>query len=586
MIKRSILLIFCATLFFASCSVKQSKDSSTNGPAAKGDRAYGGTFRLGMTESCQGLYPHKITDAASARIASQIYEGLVKFNTVDLSVMPSLAEKWEIDTSGTLYTFHLRKGIYFQDDPCFLGGKGREVKASDFKYSFELLCTASPDNLNFGVLLKDRVLGANEYYAASKKHEQPKDLKGFVVTDDYTIQIKLTAPSSSFMYALTDPAGYVLAKEAVEKYGLAMKIGTGPFRVADQSKANEELILCKNENYSGVDSFGNKLPFLDTLIIRFYTTKQKELVEFQQGSLSFIWGLPSESIRDMVEKQIADFNKLPAKFILDRSPEMSTQYYAFNSTKEPFKNLKVRQAFSYAIDRSAIVDNILKGEAFGPGVNGISPPSFKGYDISKIKGYDFNPAMAKQLLAEAGYPGGKGFPSVKLKLNSGGTRNANVVLEVQKQLHDVLGVNIDFDIESFKEKLSDEAMGNGDMFRSAWVADYPSPENFLWLFYGKIVPENPNEPSYPNSTRYKNKAFDALFEAGKHAKRQEDAYKYFMDAERLLLNDAPVMVLWYDENWRLTKSNVHNFHGNPMTFYDFSQVYLKEPVANNTGTKK
>jgi oligopeptide transport system substrate-binding protein len=585
--KRSLVLSFLAAGLFWACSGDKPHDSSkTATRTAKGDRVYGGTFRFNENEECQTLYPYKITDATSNHIATQIYEGLVKFNTMDLSVVPCLAEKWEIDPDGMTYTFHLRKGVKFQNDPCFTDSKGRELKASDVKYSLQLLCTSSPDNFNFEAVMKDRVAGANEYFEESKKGKPSKDLDGIKIVDDYTISIKLVSPSSSFLFSLTNPAASIVAKEAVEKYGVNMRVGTGPFMIADDSKSKERIVLKRNENYYATDTLGNQLPYLDSIVVSFIPTKQKELEQFQSGNLSFIWGLPSESIKDMVENQIADFNKQPPKYILDRSPEMATQYYVFNSTKEPFNKLKVRQAFSYAINRAAIVDNVLRGEAFGPGVNGISPSAFKGYDVSQIQGYDFDPGKAKKLLAEAGYPGGKGFPLIKLKLNSGGTKNANVAIEIQKQLMEVLGVNIDFDIIPNTQKLDDEKHGNGDMFRSAWIADYPSPENFLWLFNGKSVPDNVTDISYPNSSRYKNAEFDKLFDAGKSAKTQEEAYKNFLEAEKLMMKDAPVMILWYDENWRLIKSNVHNFHGNPMRYFDFSQVYLKALEPRDKSAQK
>ncbi|HXC04145.1 MAG TPA: ABC transporter substrate-binding protein [Bacteroidia bacterium] len=578
--KLPLLFIFASILILSSCSGNKPKDVKAEPVerAGKGGRVYGGFFRFGMTEDYQTLYPLKITDAPSAHIASQVYEGLVKFNTSDLSLIPGLAEKWELSADGTVYTFHLKKGVKFQDDACFTGGKGRELKASDIKYSLTLLCTQDAENNSaFDGILKDRLVGANDYYDASKNGTPSKEIEGIKVIDDYTISLQLVRPNSSFLYCLANPGAYAVAKEAVEKYGVKMKVGCGPFRVASEPKPGEKILLVRNENYYGTDSLGNKLPFLDSIEVTFFDTKANELAEFQNGKLHFIWGLPSESIKDMVESQISDFNKNPPKYILDRSPEMSTQYYTFNSTKEPFNKLKVRQAFSYALNREGIVENVLRGEAFGPGLNGICPPSFKGYDISKVEGYKFDPAKAKKLLAEAGYPGGKGFPVVKLKLNSGGQRNENVVIEVQKQMHDVLGVNVDFDIVSYKQRLEDESMGNGDIFRSAWIADYPSPENFLWLFHGKSVPSDIHAPSYPNASRYKNPAFDKLFEAGVAAKTQEEAYRDFLEAEKIMIADAPILILWYDENWRLIKSNVHNFYGNAMRYYDFSQVYLKDP---------
>jgi len=588
MIKRPFVLGFFLALFLAACSGSKPSGSKTDSEdrIAKGDKVYGGTFRFGMTEEYQTLFPIKIVDVASAHIATQIYEGLVKFNPSDLHIKPAIAEKWDVDADGITYTFHLRKGIKFQNDSCFPGGKGRELVASDVLYSFEQLCTSSPDNKTFDESMKDHLVGANEFFAESKNGKPAKNLEGIKVIDNYTVSFKLTSPSSSFLFNLANPSCFIVAKEAVAKYGVKMKVGSGPFKVAKEVNPGEKIILCRNENYYGLDSLGNQLPYLDTIIVSFFRTKHDELLEFQNGSLNFIWGLPSESIKDMVESQISDFNKNPPKYILDRSPEMATQFYTFNCSKAPFNNVKVRQAFSYAVDRAAVVENVLRGEAFGPGVNGISPPSLKGYDITQIAGYTFNPVLAKKLLAEAGYPGGKGFPQVKLKLNSGGKRNENVLFEIQKQLHEVLGVNIDFDLVTYKQRMEDEASGNGDIFRSSWIADYPSPENFLWLFYGKSVPEDLSTPSFPNSTRYKNSAFDKLFEAGVAAKSQEEAYKNFAAAENLMMKDAPVLILWYDESWRLTKSNVHGFQGNPMRYFDFSQVFLKANEAAKTASKE
>jgi peptide/nickel transport system substrate-binding protein len=579
--KKSLIFILSLAVFYSSCS--NSDNGSGSDRVAKGDKVYGGTLRINETEQYQTLYPYSITDIGSAHIANQIYEGLVKFNTKDLSIIPSLADKWEVDAAGTTYTFHLKKGVLFQDNECFPEGKGREVKASDFKYSFELLCTDSKDNSNFAFTFKDRVVGANKFFEASKGKPNG-EIEGVKVVDDYTLKISLLKPSSSFLYILASPAVTVIPKEAVEKYGIDTKVGTGPFIFVDNG-GNDKVILKRNNNYHCMDSLGNQLPFLDSIIISFLPTKKQELDNFQNGDLAMVIGLPSESIKDMVESQIADFQNKPPKYVLERSPEMASQYYEFNLTKEPFNNVKVRQAFSYAIDRNKIIEEVLKGEAYGPGTNGLCPPSFKGYDITKITGYDFDAEKAKKLLAEAGYPNGKGFPKVKIELNSGGSKNANVVLEIQKQLMEVLNVNVDFEVVPQKQKLEDAKYARAEIFRAAWIADFPSPENFLWTMYGGSVPADLSQPSFPNTPRYKSAEFDKLFEAGQSAKTQEEAYENFMKAEQILMNDAPVMMLWYDENYRLIKSNVRNFFSNPMRYRDYSQVYLKDVVPTTAGAE-
>ena len=163
--KKSFFFILSVAVLLSSCSNSTGGDGTER--VAKGDKVYGGTLRVNETEQFLTLYPASITDIGSAHIANQIYEGLVKFNPKDLSVIPSLAEKWEIDAAGTTYTFHLKKGVMFQDNECFPDGKGREVKSSDFKYIFELLCTDSKDNSNFAATFKDRVVGANKFFEAS-----------------------------------------------------------------------------------------------------------------------------------------------------------------------------------------------------------------------------------------------------------------------------------------------------------------------------------------------------------------------------------------------------------------------------------
>ncbi|MCX6295481.1 MAG: ABC transporter substrate-binding protein, partial [Bacteroidetes bacterium] len=548
---------------------------------AKGDKVYGGTLRINETEQFLTLYPAGITDIGSAHIANQIYEGLVKFDAKDLSIIPCIAEKWEVDAAGTTYTFHLKKGVMFQDNECFPEGKGREVKSSDFIYSFGLLCTDNKDNSNFAATFKDRVVGANKFFEASKGKPNGT-IEGIKAPDDYTISISLTSPSTSFLSALASPSTSVIAKEAYEKYGVNMKVGTGAF-IYVENGATDKAILKRNDNYYGKDSLGNQLPFLDSIVFSFLPTKKQELENFQNGNLDMVIGLPSESIKDLVESQIADFQNKPPRYLLERSPEMASQYYEFNLSKEPFNNIKVRQAFCYAIDRNKIIEDVLKGEAYGPAINGICPPSFKGYDITKITGYDFDAVKAKKLLADAGYPNGKGFPKIKIELNSGGAKNTNVVLEIQKQLMDVLNVNVDFEVVPQKQKMEDSKYARAEIFRAAWIADFPSPENFLWILYGATVPSDLSQPSYPNTSRYKNPEFDKLFDLGKSAKTQEEGYADFLKAEQLMINDAPIMMLWYDENYRLIKSTVHNLFSNPMRYRDYSQVYIKEnaPAAAN-----
>lgn len=568
--RRASAFFLLALIVGVSCSQLDKK--------AKGEAVYGGVLKVSESDRYITLYPPGISEDIGAHIASQIYEGLVKFNMKDLSIIPSIAEKWDIDASGTIYTFTLRKGVFFHDDPCFPNGKGRELTAADVKYSFEMLCTNIKQNSNYAAILKDRVQGANAYYAANI--DKPTgSLSGVEIVDDHTIKIKLLSPNISFLNILAVAGASIVPKEAIEKYGVVAKVGTGPFIFGEYSDGT--VVLKRNPNYYGVDSYGNQLPFLDSVVVSILT-KQQELEKFQNDQLSVLIGLPSESVANMVAKQIADFKNKPPKYILERSPEMANQYYEFNLTKVPFNNINVRKAFCYAIDRNKIVEEILNGEAYGPATYGFCPPSFKGYDITKIRGYDFDPAKAKKLLAEAGYPDGKGFPKVKIELNSGGAKHTRIVVEIQKQLRNTLNINVDFEVVTQKQKLEDAKFGRTELVRSSWIADYPSPETFLYVMYGGSLPADLTQETFPNTSRYKNAQYDSLYMAGRTAKTQEEAYACFMKAEQLMMDDAPVLMLWYAEDYRLIKSNVHNLLANPIRYRDYSQVYIKNLGIENS----
>jgi peptide/nickel transport system substrate-binding protein len=177
-------------------------------------------------------------------------------------------------------------------------------------------------------------------------------------------------------------------------------------------------------------------------------------------------------------------------------------------------------------------------------------------------------------LAKAGYPNGKNFPKINLDFNPEGTRHTNVAVEVQKQLNDHLNINLELSIAPHAQITEKSMVGNYDLLRLAWAADYPSPENFLWMFYGKNVPKSLEEKSFPNILRYTNSKFDELYEKAMNAKSDEEALTYFMQAEQIMMKDAPLLVLWYDEGYRLLQSYVKNFPNNAMQYRDLSEVFI------------
>ena len=573
---KSLIILSVLIIVFSGCTNNASDsitDSENDRTAVGGNVVYGGNLCVSEEESFRSIFPGKIEDATSAKIASQIHDGLVNFNSKDLTIGPCIAKDWSINEAQTEYTFFLRNNVYFHSDPCFINGKGRKVIAKDFKYSFELLCSNDFD-VSFNMFI-DKIAGAKEFKAG-----EAESIVGLTAINDSTLTIKLNEPHSSFIYNLAMPNSSVIAKEAFSAYGISMTIGAGPFKFTESENELTDLFLVYNENYYMKDSYGNQMPYLDSVHFQFIPSKVAELELFKSKDLSIIYGLPPNKIAEVFSENSANFTNRPPKTYVNQEHELITQYYEFNSQIPPFDNPLVRKAFNYAIDKKKIISTTLNGQG-AVGDRGMTPEVllFKKYDYGRINGYNFDPAKARKLLAEAGYPNGEDFPGVTLELNLGGNTHVMVAEEIQHQLNAVLNIWIEIEQVSFTDKIEHSKYGKSEMFRSAWVADFPSPESFLSLFYGKNVPASLEEPSYPNTTRYKNEIFDSLFVAGTKMELEADRFEYFAEAERLMMEDAPVIILWYQENYTLYHSEIRNFHYNAIEYFDFSNVFIKTLTA-------
>lgn len=570
-IRRFPIRILFILFLFSACTDADDKGSDSTGKKeGKGGAIYGGALHIPQTEQLQTLYPFAVTDLVSSHVAAQIHEGLYKFEPSDLSLKKALIKDHEVTENGKLHHFTLKEDIRFHPDPCFESEKEREITAEDVRFSFETLCTPSPRNENFKTTFKNRVKGAEAFYQG-----KADKISGFELVDEKKFRIELKRPSSSFLYVLALPAASIVPEEAMKEYGHELKVGAGPF-CYDERVSEDELVLERFEDYHMKDTLGNELPFLDRIHFHFINSKNEQLRRFKKNKVHMIHGLPSDKVRSIVEEDIDEFTGKAPRFILGRTPEMSTQFYEFNLTRKVFKNEHVRKAFSYAIDRERLVEKVLNGEAYEAGTHGITPPTFKNYDIEEIQGYSFDPEKAREHLEKAGYPEGKGFPSIKIEFNKGGGKNTRVAVDIQNQIKEVLDINVDIERVSFSKKLENAKMARGDIYRGAWIADYPSPENFLQLAHGAQVPESLDEPSWPNTTRYRSAEFDSLFMKGSLAMDQDSAYHYFQEAEKVMMEDAPMIILWYGEQYRMINSSVKNYHFNPMKYFDFRSVYVKE----------
>lgn len=538
----------------------------------------GGTFVFSLANEPTTLIARDVTDLYSAAVLNQCLEGLVSLDPKTLKPIPAIAESWEVSEDGLEITFLIRDDIYFHENS--ETQPNRKLTPEDVKYSIELACKKAQGkdaSTAYNFLYKNLLVGAKEY------REGTADEIAGLKTGKNTVTFSLIKFDANFIDKLASVNASVVLKEMVEAQKETQLIGTGPFLFQKYAEIDDQLCVLfkKNTNYYRYDEQGNQLPYLDSLIFIIEPKSLRQLEMFEEGKTHMIEGLPPSRITSMLQGRIEDFNSLPPKLVLKRKPLLATQYYHFNLTKELFKDVRVRKAINYAVDKKDILRSVLNNQAYGIGDAGLVPPmAFSGYKSNEIKehGYTFNPEKAKKLLAEAGYPNGEGFPPINLKFNLG-TLHSGVADRFAKHMKKYLNINVNIDGLSFEDKLRDQMYANGDLFRTSWYADYYSPETFLMNLYGASVPESLDEPSLFNHARYQNPKFDEKLEKGKQSRDLIERYNYFAEAEKILMDDAPLIILWYEETIKIAYSNVRNLNLNEMNYYSFRDVYFKDWTA-------
>lgn len=565
MLKKFFFLFIGAALIFG-CK-DDNNQSGDDVIVAKGGVRYGGEFRFMSSEKVKSLFPLSVTDVYANRVASQIFEGLVRIDPTSVEVVPSIAESFEVGEDSKVFTFKLREDVFFHDDACFENGEGRKVTANDFEYSLTFAC--SKNDLNeLSWLLKDKVLGAKAYY-----NGEADKVEGITVVDDHTIKIELATPFSGFQKVLAHTGLSVFPKEAYDKYGEEIglhPVGTGAFML--KSLAEDKVVLTRNGKYWDKDDFGNELPFLDKIVMTYSEDKTDELLSFRKEEIDLVLDIPVEEVENVLgtlrEAQAGE----NVKHIVDSKSSMSVSYYGFAHESEVFSKKEVRKAFNLAIDREAIIETWLEGEGWA--ANHGFVPKMQGYPYESVKGYEFSPDQAKALLAQAGYPNGKGFPTIDLYVNGlEGSGTHKLAKAVAFSLKQNIGVNLNVKLVSIEER--EDAIRNNEaiFWRSGWVADYPDPENFLNLFYGGNMDNNDVNV---NPFKYKNPTFDALFEKALAETNEEKRMELLAECDQMIIDDAVVLPLLTDDFVTMVNLKVRKFVTNEMEKLDFSRVYIKE----------
>lgn len=507
-------------------------------------------FRYNEVSGIATLDPAFSKDQALNWATSQLFNGLVRLDE-QLEVQPAIAHSWEVSNDGTLYTFHLRNDVTFHRSPLFhTPDSTRKVVASDFVYSLNRIL--DPDVASPGRWIFNEV-----------------DSNGFSAPNDSTFTIRLRQPFAPFLSLLSMPYCSVVPREVVEYYGTDFRrhpIGTGPFQM-QLWKEGVKLVLRRNPHYFESDSLGHRLPYLDAVAVTFIVDKQTVFLEFIKGNIDFMNSLDA-SYKDEILTRTGQLKpKYQGRIVMESQPFLNTEYLGFmmDGPESPLLDRRIRQAINYGFDRRKMMKYLRNGIGT-PGTYGFIPLGLPGADTSAHYGFEYDPVKAQQLLAEAGYPDGKGLPPIKLATTSS---YLDLCRYIQQQLA-LIHIDIKIDVNPPAALREQMAQGKSGWFRGSWIADYPDAENYLSLFY------TPNRaPNGPNYTHFSNKHFDRLYQRAKGETDPTIRTNLYRQMDSIVMQEAPVVVLYYDQILHFTHPEVTGVRSNAMNALDLRYVKVK-----------
>jgi oligopeptide transport system substrate-binding protein len=544
--------LFLLIILISSCSKRRSGDENKT------------VFRYNESSGVTSLDPAFASNQSNIWGCNHLFNGLVQLDN-KLIPQPSIAKNWELSLDGKEYIFHLRNDVFFHKDR--LLNSNRRVIASDFVYSFSRIMdekTASPGNWVFNAVKRDS-LG---------------NPVGLIALNDTTLKITLQNTFPPFLGLLGSAYGAVVPHEVVEFYGKDFRkhpIGTGPFKFSRWVERSA-IILHKNESYFEKDDNGESLPYLDAIMISFISDKQSAFLEFIKGKLDFISGLDASFKDDLLTPNGLMRPKYKGRFNMETAPYLNTEYLGIIMDDKlpiiqnsPLNDIKIRQAINYGFDRKKMITYLRNGMAT-PGVAGFVPLGIPGFDTIKNEVYNYNPTKAKQLLDEAGFPNGAGLPQITLSTTSS---YQDLCEYIQGQLSEI-GIKVKLDINQAAQHRQMVAKQQLAWFRGSWIADYADAENYLSLFYSKN-----KAPIGPNYTHYSNSKFDQLFDEAMLEQKDSARYLIYRKMDNLLMQDAPVIVLYYDKVLRLTQHNINGLKINPLNLLSLKKVKKTNLKSSN-----
>ena len=499
-------------------------------------------FRYNEHKNIGSLDPAFAKDNADIWAIHQLFNGLVQMDD-SLHVKPSIAKNWTLSDNGLSYNFVLKNNVYFHKHKLFGKDSTRLVTASDFEYSFNRLL--------------DKNIASSGQWIFNK-------VNTFKAINDTIFNITLKQPFPAFLGLLTMKYCSVVPKEITEYYGSDFRsnpIGTGPFKFK-RWEENIKLVFRKNENYFETTKDGQKLPHLEAVAITFLPDKQSEFMQFIQGNLDFLNSLDA-SYQDEI---LTTNGELRDKYIntinINRGPYLNTEYLAFymDSDLNEIQSKQIREAINYGFDRKKMMTYLRNG--IGIAANGgFIPKGLPGYNANI--GYTYQPVKAKKLIAEYKAQNNNKTPEVTITTTS---NYLNFCEYIQRELIKI-GLNIKVDVIPASTLKEGKANGKLDLFRASWVADYPDAQNYLSLFYSENF-----APNGPNYTHFSNTDFDKWYNQAFNTTEASERTKLYTKMDSLVIKNAPIVPLYYDEVIRFTQKNVIGLGNNPINLLELKHV--------------
>jgi ABC-type transport system substrate-binding protein len=489
----------------------------------------GNELRL-YSSDAETLDPALVQDMASHRFVGLLFSGLVSLNS-DLEVVPDLAERWEVDDSGTVYTFYLNKDATFHN--------GRPVTAEDVIYSIERAADPERGSVRRAQSYLNDIVGVME-----RTRGEADSISGLEMIDDYTVQITIDAPKPYFLSKLTYPTSYVVAKENVEetrRKWTAHPIGTGPFKMAENG-VNEMVLAAHDEYHLGRPSIDQLTFYYRGQPMNRYERDEVDVVEVGASYIDRVLD-PNDPLHDE----------------LRTSPKLDVWYIGFNAAMPPFDDPQVRRAFALATNKKAIADIALKKTVLP--ANGILPPGMPGYDPD-LEGLDYDPELALEEIMLSSYGDVSELPPIVLTVT--GAETGEMLAEMFNQ---ALGVEVEVEVVDwgpFLRGLDDQQY---QMFSLGWIGDYPDPQNFLDMLFH-------SESAY-NHGAYSSPDLDALVEEARVEQDHDKRMALYQEAEQLLVQDAAWIPLYHSVGYHLVKPYVKDLVIDAQETMNLSEVRIE-----------